>query len=569
MRTVISRFARLLLLFCALPGYAQEATRAGAGSPELQALAAEFFAWRAVTQPATTDDVVRVERPDGWVPDFSPQALRAAQQKLEDIRRRLQALRPDSWPVADRVDYLLLRSALDRVDWGLNVLRSARRNPNFYVDQTLGAVFEALVQPPPFGEARARNIILRLESIPATLQHARVNLTEGVAPFAEVALAGLNRVGERLRRVQQELAPLMPEGQRPRLAAAMDSAAAALEQYAAWLRGKKAGMGARVGVGRDAYEHFLRRIALVPYTSEEILRLGELEWNRSVAFETYARQRNRNLLPAKIFRDSAEQIAASKAEEEKIRRFLVDKGILDVPAWMGHYRKMKTPAYLEALGYPGVPDDLTSPSRLGQDSVSYIPEPSPNLSFWGLASARDPRPLIVHEGVPGHFFQLALSWAQPNSIRRHYFDSGPVEGLGFYAEELMVQFGLFDDAPQTLDILYRFMRLRALRIAADIKLARGEFSIDDAARYLASTVPMDEGTAREEAAFFASNPGQAISYQVGKIQILKFLTDARMAQGEKFNLKEFHNSLWKNGNVPIALQRWELLGRDDEVRKLW
>ena len=247
----------------------------------------------------------------------------------------------------------------------------------------------------------------------------------------------------------------------------------------------------------------------------------------------------------------------------------MEKGILDVPGWMGHYRKLKTPAYLAALEYPGVLDDLTSPSRLGQDATSYIPEPSPSLSFWEVASAQDPRPHIVHEGIPGHFFQLALSWGQPDPIRRHYFDSGPIEGLGFYAEELMLQFGLFDDAPHTLEILYRFMRLRALRVAADIKLARGEFSIEDAARYLATTVPMDEATAREEAVFFASNPGQAISYQVGKIQILRFLTDARTAQGAKFDLKEFHNSLWKNGNVPIALQRWEALGRDDEVRMLW
>jgi hypothetical protein len=44
---------------------------------------------------------------------------------------------------------------------------------------------------------------------------------------------------------------------------------------------------------------------------------------------------------------------------------------------------------------------------------------------------------------------------------------------------------------------------------------------------------------------------------------------ARLTQGEKFKLKEFHNLLWENGNVPIALQRWEYLGRDDEARKLW
>jgi uncharacterized protein (DUF885 family) len=50
-----------------------------------------------------------------------------------------------------------------------------------------------------------------------------------------------------------------------------------------------------------------------------------------------------------------------------------------------------------------------------------------------------------------------------------------------------------------------------------------------------------------------------MTYQIGKLQILKFLADARMQQGDKFNLRAFHDLLWKNGNVPIALQEWEYL----------
>ena len=70
------------------------------------------------------------------------------------------------------------------------------------------------------------------------------------------------------------------------------------------------------------------------------------------------------------------------------------------------------------------------------------------------------------------------------------------------------------------------------------------------------------------AAFFASEPGQAITYQVGKLQILRFLADARLALGARFNLRAFHDALWTNGNVPIALQRWEALGLTDEVELL-
>jgi uncharacterized protein (DUF885 family) len=155
--------------------------------------------------------------------------------------------------------------------------------------------------------------------------------------------------------------------------------------------------------------------------------------------------------------------------------------------------------------------------------------------------------------------QLALSWAHPDTIRRHYYDSSANEGLGFYAEEMMLHAGLFDDSPRTREIIWNFMRLRALRVEVDVRLALGEFNIEQAADYLRRTVPMDATTAHSEASFFASTPGQAISYQIGKIQIYDFLASAQRQQGDKFNLRTFHDFLWQNGNVPIALQRWEYL----------
>jgi uncharacterized protein (DUF885 family) len=125
---------------------------------------------------------------------------------------------------------------------------------------------------------------------------------------------------------------------------------------------------------------------------------------------------------------------------------------------------------------------------------------------------------------------------------------------------MMLQAGLFDDSPHTPDIIYNFMRLRALRVEVDVKLALGQFTLEQAARYLQEKVPMDENTARQEAIAFSTGPGQAITYQTGKLQIIKFLADARMRQGDKFNLRAFHDFVWKNGNVPIALQQWEYLG---------
>lgn len=71
---------------------------------------------------------------------------------------------------------------------------------------------------------------------------------------------------------------------------------------------------------------------------------------------------------------------------------------------------------------------------------------------------------------------------------------------------------------------------------------------------------MNEGDAREEVVEMGEVPGQKISYQAGKLQILQLLQNARLNQGDKFSVESFNDYLWLNGNVPIALLRWEYLG---------
>lgn len=557
----MSKFSLLLFLFLSLHCSAQT-------NPNLQTLSKEFWEWRIVTQPATGDDIPRVERPDGWQPDYSPEALQAYRGKYSDFSRRLKAIPKTGWTRSDSVDYLCLRSAIERVNWELNVLRAPQRNPDFYVHQTLGAIYELLLIHSPMTGERARNIIIRLQSFPKTIKDAEQNLTDPVAPFAGIALEKLREIRSKLSQTSEALKKLFPASLHAGLDNAVENAIPALEEYAGWIQKNKAGMSNEFSCGREAYVYFLKNIALIPYSPEELLAQGRLEWNRSVAFEAFEAQRNKDIPQAKLFGSAAEQIARERQDEEAIRRFLEENNIMAVPGWLQHYLNQKIPARIAPLAYMGVTDDLTSETRLDENAVSYIPEPRPDLSYFRLATAKDPRPIIVHEGVPGHYFQMAISWRNPDPIRRHYIDSGANEGIAFYAEELLQQFGMFDDRPHTREIIYNFMRLRALRVEVDIQLALGNFSIQQAGQFLAKTVPMDEETAVHEAGFFAYNPGQAITYQIGKLQILKFLSDAKIRLGEKFNLRDFHDYLMLNGNVPIALLRWEYLGLRDEIERL-
>jgi len=528
---------------------------------DLQKLSEDFWAWRARTAPFTGDDVNRIERPGG-MRDWSRAAMDARERQLEMFEDRYGSLEYDKWPIPKQVDYRLIGSALSRVRYEIEVNARWKRDPNFYLDQTLTALAEALTVPAPYNEAASREILTRIQNIPTILLQGVENLKEPPAPFAAVCVQNLEGVRDRLRKMASALVnstTLKPDD----LNSASDRAADALENFRTKLQDRLPTLRQQTALGRDSYVWFLQNIALVPYAPEELLEMGAQEWNRAVAFETYERNRNKEVPPLQLADNIDNWIKTAAAQEMHIRKFLAERGILTVPDWLQHYTFRATPDYLRALNFTEE-DDFTSPSRLNQNCIRYMPEPSEKLGYFLRATAMDSRPLCVHEGVPGHYFQLCLSWKHEDSIRRHYYDSGANEGIGFYAEEMMLQAGLFDDSPHTREIIYNFMRLRALRVEVDVKLALGEFTLEQAAKYLQEKVPMDETTARQEAIAFSAAPGQAITYQMGKLQITKFLAEARMQQSDKFNLRAFHDFVWKNGNVPIALQRWEYLGNAND-----
>ncbi len=569
----------VLVLGCLLrqPLSAEDPTRPASGA--LEALAQDFWQWRARYQPFSQDDIPRIERPiedrsaedPPGSRDWSAGSVAKQKAAREKFEKQWRQIDPTGWSIARQVDYRLMGSALARVRWELEINPRWQRDPSFYVDQTLTALLEALVQPPPFDASRSRLIVERMQEIPRIIEDGEANL-HAVRPFALLAIGDLQQIRPELERVEREVAPMLHEGatsdgkRAAEFKTATEKAIAALESYRAWLQARLDTMPDSAAVGRANYEFFLHNVALLPYSPEQLLPMSRQEWDRAVAFEQYEKQRNRGLPDLKLAANLQEEIETATRDELAIRKFLEDKGILTVPAEVRHYTLRPVPGYLDALSDFGEVDDFTGPSRLNDDGVRWVSPPSSHLGYFWLATAKDPRPDMVHEGVPGHYFQMCLSWRHPDPIRRHYYDSGANEGIGFYAEEMMLEAGLFDDSPRTREIIYNFMRLRALRVEVDVRLALGTFTLAQAADYLAERVPMDRKSAEAEAALFATETGQAISYQVGKIQILHFLADAKLAQGDKFSLRAFDDFLWQNGNLPIALQRWEYLGDDDDIR---
>jgi len=450
-----------------------------------------------------------------------------------------------------------------RVIWESEILQ-VRTIPRHWIDQALGPVFDALLRP-GVDAARVAEVVRLLRAAPATLAHAGAALDRPAREFAALAISELADLDDRIAVCTEALTSIDPSAAAD-LHSAGTAAAAAFTQFGTDLVAAMPTLPPARPVGRSEYEWFLREVACIPLGVDEIAQIGRREYDRAVWLELLHATRNRGL-PQPPLPDDAEQQARREARDERdVRMFYAEHGLLTQPSSLRHYRTAPMPDYLEPLRFLGVADDLTGPERLAEDAVAYFPPPGPELPYFYAANARDPRAGIVHEGV--HYQQLALAWGNPRPVRRHYYDSAANEGIAFYNEEMMLVSGLFDDAPQTRTTICNFMRLRALRVSADVGLAIGSRSINDVARELESRVPMDSATAHEEAAFFAETPGQALTYQVGKTQLISLIADAVQLRGADLDLQALHDDLWLNGNVPIALLRWEQLGLTDELAAL-
>jgi hypothetical protein len=524
---------------------------------ELDQLAARFWEWRASQQPRTRDDIPRLDRPPGWLPEVDSALADRRREELDAFTDLLNHIHPTEVP--DRVDHRLMRSALARVAWESDIL-TVRSIPRFWVDQAIGPVFDVLLRP-GVDRARIAEVIRLLRGVPATLSHAPAALAQPAREFAELAVAELDGIDERIAASARALARLDP-GAGAQLASAAAEAGAAMVQFRRQLVAALPSLPPARPIGRQRYEWFLREVACVPLTVDDIADLGRREYDRAAWLELLHATRNSDM-PPPLPASASDQVRVHARDEAAVRRFYVDKGLLSQPESLRHYLNLPMPAYLEPLIFLGVTDDLTGPGRLDENGVRYVPAPTPDLPYFYAANARDPRAGILHEGV--HYQQLAISWRNPRPIRRHYYDSSSCEGIAFYNEEMMLVSGLLDNAPHTRAAICNFMRLRALRVTVDLELATGTMSIDTAAAELETRVPLDTATARDEAAFFAESPGQALSYQVGKTQLIALIADAIRVRGADLDLKSLHDEVWINGNVPIALLRWELLGLTDEL----
>ncbi len=562
-RTQVASVGFFVLLLAG--SYAVPAVSQTAASPQ-DALIQIFQAAQDLRQP----DIVE------GIPDFSAAAVERQKAGLAELRSRFDDLDPTGWEMSDQVDYLIVRSELDMLDYGLHVYRATSRSPAFYLSSissfgmlsgaALSGLGRLVQQPPPFTEARAAEIVAHMKSVPAILEQAKRNLTEPTREMSGWALATLAD--------GQSGSGAFAEGLRPHFPAEwvgeLDSAAiemgAALASYRLWIEERLPEMVRARPIGREMYDWILRRIWLLPYDAEDILRLGEQEYARFLAFTSFEESRNRDLPALAGALTTAEYARRTEEEAGAIRRFLQDKGALDIPDYVGPYRRAQMPDYIQAFSlWAG----LSGYSTPGNGVVKYsVPEDHPyTQTYWESIMRVDPSTNIFHDGIPGHHLQGIVSARHASPIRRGHRDRFKSEGWSTYWEETAMQLGYYDERPKSRELIYNFMRLRALRVIVDVKMALGEMTVDEAVAAL-MTIPMDRRIAREEADDFFAAPTGGIVYLTGKLQIERLLAELRQQLGADFDLGRFHNDLVAAAWVPIELTRWEMTGNGENVQRM-
>lgn len=163
--------------------------------------------------------------------------------------------------------------------------------------------------------------------------------------------------------------------------------------------------------------------------------------------------------------------------------------------------------------------------------------------------------LAYHEGVPGHHFQIAIQGELENVpiFRTFGLFTAYVEGWALYSERLAWELGFYDDDPfGNLGRLQAEM-FRAVRLVVDTGIHYKKWTREEAIEYMVANTGMTTGEVVTEIERYIVMPGQACAYKIGMMKILELREKAKTQLGDKFELKEFHNVVLKNGAVPLDI----------------
>lgn len=163
--------------------------------------------------------------------------------------------------------------------------------------------------------------------------------------------------------------------------------------------------------------------------------------------------------------------------------------------------------------------------------------------------------LAYHEGVPGHHFQIAIQSELEGVpiFRTIGLFTSYIEGWALYSEQLAWELGFYENDPfGNLGRLQAEM-FRAVRLVVDTGIHHKKWTREQAIEYMVQNTGMTTTEVTTEIERYIVWPGQACAYKIGMLKILELREKAKNELGDRFDLREFHNAVLKDGAVPLDI----------------
>jgi uncharacterized protein (DUF885 family) len=543
---------------------------AAADPAEMRKTAHEFYQWRDAAYPTATSGAGDHQY-DAKLADYRMSEVQKRREHVASLLASVSALSTDGWSKDDRIDRVLFQAQLAGSDFFDRELDPQTKDPQLYVNECSNGIFSLLQKDYASNRVRARAAAARLEQMPALLQVGRTNLTRPVKLYAQLAIQAAKGGDDLYTTSLMTLAQGIPAGERKRLEKARDGAIKALHDYAGWLEARVDQMPDWTPIGETAYNHLLKHVLLLPFDAHDVGHLGEVELTRYRAMEAMLKDPNlASPDPARakhIPKDQAEFLAAYEARLKEITDFLREKQLVTMPAYIGPFQIRQLPEAFKPTSPGGF---MNPPGVYDKDpgGFYFIPTYDPKSgNFYIRAAIEDPRPILGHEGIPGHFLQISIANHVASEIRRQHSDTVFAEGWALYGEEMLMRTGLYPQDSASQGQILRLSRYRAARIGVDVNLHTGRWTFEQAVQYFMEAGGLDREAAEGEAAGAASSPSQKISYITGKWQIMRLLGRYRDKQGANFRLGAFHDELLSYGTLPLSVVEWLMFDDDASLRE--
>jgi uncharacterized protein (DUF885 family) len=539
-------------------------------SAALRKLANDYYAWRNENYPVHSSDV-GLHTWDAKLTDYSPAKIAERAQHVRALLENVRAMKIDQWPTDDRIDAILFRAQLENVDFQNRILKFERTNPDIYVAECTNSIFSLLKKEYDTPRNRALAASARLKQMPALLKQGLTNLQNPVKTYSRLAIESARAIDPLLNNSLMMLDVDLAPSEHDDLVKARDLALAALHSYADKLEKRVPKMAEFAPMGEANYNYYLKHVLLLPLSAGEVEMIGRVELARYRALEAQLSDpkladpdpsRSANIPP-----DQASFLKAYENREQEVVNFLKEHRLVTLPDYLGAFQIRQLPDAFKPRSPGGF---MNPPGVYDKDPTGFyfIPTYNPqSKNFYIRAAIEEPRPILAHEGIPGHFLQLSIANHLSNEIRRQHEDTVFIEGWAFYGEKMLARSGLYPNNSAGQGQVLRLARYRAARIGVDVNLHTGKWTFDQAVKYFIEAGGLDEEAAKGEAAGAASNPTQKISYIIGKWQIMNLLGRSKDRQGDKFRLGQFHDDLIKNGSLPVSVIEWILLDDPTSIQK--